>query len=182
MTTLHPGSVVVVTGASAGVGRATARAFGRHEARVALLARAGPGLEAAAAEVEDAGGRALVLPTDVADPDQVERAAERTEAELGPIDVWVNDAMATIFARSWDIEPSEFARATQVTYLGAVYGTMAALRRMRPRGQGKIVQVGSALAYRAIPLQTAYCGAKHALRGFTDGVRCELMSERSSVS
>jgi NAD(P)-dependent dehydrogenase (short-subunit alcohol dehydrogenase family) len=182
MTALRKESVVVVTGASAGVGRTAAVAFGRHGARVALLARPNPGLEAAAREVEEAGGRALVLPTDVADADQVEAAATRAEEELGPIDVWVNDAMATIFARGWDIEPDEFRRATEVTYLGAVHGTMAALRRMRPRDAGTIVQVGSALAYRAIPLQAAYCGAKHALRGFTDSIRCELMSERSRVS
>jgi NADP-dependent 3-hydroxy acid dehydrogenase YdfG len=181
MTALRDGGVVVVTGASAGVGRATAVAFGRRGAQVALLARANPGLEAAAEEIERAGGRALAIPTDVADAAQVEEAAERVESELGPIDVWVNDAMATIFARAWDIEPDEITRATEVTYLGAVHGTMAALRRMRPRGQGTVVQVGSALAYRAIPLQAAYCGAKHALRGFTDSVRCELMSERSGV-
>lgn len=172
---------MVVTGAAAGVGRATARAFGARGARVALLARGEEGLDAARHEIEEAGGRALVVPTDVSDPDQVEAAAERVEAELGPIDVWVNDAMSTIFARVWDVRPEEIRRATEVTYLGAVYGTMAALKRMRPRDRGTIVQVGSALAYRAIPLQSAYCGAKHALRGFTDSLRCELMNEKSNV-
>jgi NAD(P)-dependent dehydrogenase (short-subunit alcohol dehydrogenase family) len=173
--------VVVVTGASAGVGRATARAFGAHGARVALLARGEVGLRAAAREVEEAGGRALPVPTDVADAAAVEAAADRAEAVLGPIDVWVNDAMASIFAFTWEIEPAEFRRATEVTYLGAVHGTLAALRRMRPRDSGTIVNVGSALAYRAIPLQAAYCASKHALRGFTDSLRCELMHERSSV-
>ena len=176
------GKVVVVTGASAGVGRATVRAFAEAGADLGLLARANPGLQAAAREVEREGGRALVIPIDVADAGQVEAAAARIEAELGPIEVWVNDAMATIFARVWDVQPDEFRRATEVTYLGAVHGTMAALKRMRPRDRGTIVQVGSALAYRAIPLQAAYCGAKHALRGFTDSLRCELMNERSNVS
>jgi NAD(P)-dependent dehydrogenase (short-subunit alcohol dehydrogenase family) len=173
--------VVVVTGASAGVGRATARAFGRRGARVALLARGGPGLNEAAGEIERDGGVALAISTDVADPGQVEAAASRVEAELGAIDVWVNDAMATIFARVWDIDPEEFMRATQVTYLGGVHGTLAALKRMRPRDRGTVVNVGSALAYRGIPLQAAYCGAKHALRGFTDSVRCELMNDGSHV-
>lgn len=173
---------VVVTGASAGVGRAIAREFGEQGARVALLARGNPGLERAAREVKDAGGRALAIPTDVADADQVEAAAERVEAELGPIAVWVNDAMASIFARVWDTTPEEFHRATAVTYLGAVHGTLAALKYMRPRDEGAIVQVGSALAYRAIPLQAAYCGAKHGLRGFTDSLRCELMADDSNVS
>jgi NAD(P)-dependent dehydrogenase (short-subunit alcohol dehydrogenase family) len=176
------GKVVVVTGASAGVGRATVRAFAKAGAHLGLLARANPGLEAAAREVEREGSRALVIPIDVADADQVEAAAARIESELGPIEVWVNNAMATIFARVWDIQPDEVRRATEVTYLGAVHGTMAALKRMRPRDRGTIVQVGSALAYRSIPLQAAYCGAKHALRGFTDSLRCELMNERSNVS
>ncbi len=175
------GKVVVVTGASAGVGRATARLFGKRGAHVAVLARQSPGLAAVAREIEQQGGRALAIATDVSDPDQVEAAAERAEAELGPIDVWVNDAMASIFARVWDTKPEEFLRATQVTYLGGVYGTMAALKRMRPRDRGIIINVGSALAYRSIPLQAAYCGAKHGLRGFTDSLRCELMNERSGV-
>ncbi len=175
--------VVVITGASAGVGRATVRAFaGRSPGvRIGLLARSGDGLEGARREVEEAGGRALAVPTDVADPGQVEAAARRVEEELGPIDVWVNDAMATVFSEFKDIEPEEYRRATEVTYLGAVYGTMAAMRRMVPRDRGTIVQVGSALSYRGIPLQSAYCGAKHAMRGFTDSVRTELMHEESGV-
>jgi NAD(P)-dependent dehydrogenase (short-subunit alcohol dehydrogenase family) len=175
------GSVVTVTGASAGVGRATARAFADRGAAVALLARGGEGLEAARREVEQRGVRAVALPVDLADFDAVDAAAETAERELGPVDVWVNDAMASVFAPVWEVEPDEFRRATEVTYLGAVHGTMAALRRMRARDRGTIVQVGSALAYRAIPLQSAYCGSKHALRGFTDSVRCELMHERSGV-
>jgi short-subunit dehydrogenase len=173
--------VVVVTGASAGVGRATAREFGGHGAKVALLARGEDGLEGAKKEVEAAGGVALPLPTDVADPDQVEAAAQRAEDELGPIDVWVNDAIAVIFSPFKDIEPEDFKRSTEVCYLGAVYGTKAALKRMLPRDRGTIVQVGSALSYRAIPLQSAYCGAKHAMRGFTDSVRTELLHDGSNV-
>ena len=175
------GENVVITGASAGVGRATAREFARRGASVALLARAGDGLEAAGREAEAAGGRALAIPTDVSDYDAVEAAADRIESELGPIGFWINDAMATIFARVWDIEAEEIGRATEVTYLGAVHGTLAALRRMRPRDHGKIVQVGSALSYRAIPLQAAYCGSKFALRGFTDSLRCELRDDGSAV-
>ncbi|HEY5261851.1 MAG TPA: SDR family oxidoreductase [Solirubrobacteraceae bacterium] len=173
--------VVVVTGASGGVGRAIAHAFAKRGADVALLARGKEGLDAAAREVEALGGRALVLPTDVADHEQVEAAAAAAEDHFGPIDVWVNDAMATVFAQFADTTAEEFARATQVTYLGAVYGTMAALRRMRPRDHGTVVQVGSALAYRAIPLQAAYCGAKFAIRGFTDSVRTELLHDKSKV-
>jgi short-subunit dehydrogenase len=173
--------VVVVTGASAGVGRATSREFGGHGAKVALLARGEDGLEGAKKEVEAAGGVALPIPTDVADPDQVEAAAQRAEDELGPIDVWVNDAIAVIFSPFKDIEPEDFKRSTEVCYLGAVYGTKAALKRMLPRDRGTIVQVGSALSYRAIPLQSAYCGAKHAMRGFTDSVRTELLHDGSNV-
>ena len=173
--------VVVVTGASAGVGRATAREFGEHGAKVALLARGEDGLEGAKKEVEAAGGVALPILTDVADPEQVEAAAERVERELGPIDVWVNDAIAVIFSPFKDIEPEDFKRSTEVCYLGAVYGTKAALKRMLPRDRGTIVQVGSALSYRAIPLQSAYCGAKHAMRGFTDSVRTELLHDGSNV-
>lgn len=172
---------VVVTGASAGVGRATAIAFGRRGCRVALLARDRAALAAAAREVEQAGGRAIGLVTDVADPAQVEAAAERVERDLGPIDVWVNNAMATIFAPLQRISAEEFRRATEVTYLGAVHGTMSALRRMVPRDHGVIVQVGSALAYRSIPLQAPYCGAKAAIRGFTDSLRCELLHDHSRV-
>ena len=172
----------MVTGASAGVGRATARAFGARGDRIALLARGEDGLNAARREVEEAGGTGLPIPTDVADPDQVEAAAQRAEQELGPIDVWVNDAMTSIFAPTWEIAPDEFRRATEVTYLGFVWGTMTALRRMRARDRGAIVQVGSALAYRGIPLQSAYCGAKHAVEGFTESLRTELLNEGSNVA
>jgi len=181
MSAGHNGEVVVVTGASGGVGRATAHAFAKRGARLALLARGAEGLEDCRREVKALGGQALCLPTDVADHRQVEAAADRAEAEIGPIDVWVNDAMATVFAAFADVTPEEYKRATEVTYLGAVYGTMAALRRMRARNAGMIVQVGSALSYRAIPLQSAYCGAKFAIRGFTDSIRCELRHERSAV-
>jgi NAD(P)-dependent dehydrogenase (short-subunit alcohol dehydrogenase family) len=173
--------VVVVTGASAGVGRAVAREFARHGASVGLVARGREGLEAARREVEAGGGRALAVPTDVADHDQVEAAAQAVEDELGPIDVWVNDAMTTVFAEFLDVAPEEFARATEVTYLGLVWGTRAALRRMVPRDRGTIVQVGSALAYRGIPLQAPYCGAKHAAKGFVESVRCELRRRGSDV-
>ena len=169
--------VVVVTGASAGVGRATVRAFAGEGAHVGLIARDTEGLHAAAREVEELGGKGLAGPTDVADADQVERAAARIENELGPIEVWVNNAMTTVFARVVDLTPAEFKRATEVTYLGTVYGTMAALRRMLPRNEGRIIQVGSALAYRSIPLQAAYCGAKHAIAGFTDSLRTELIHD-----
>jgi short-subunit dehydrogenase len=173
--------VVVVTGASAGVGRAIAHAFARRGAHLGLVARARDSLEAAAREVRSLGGQALVVPADVADPDQVEAAATAVEDHFGAIDVWVNDAMATIFARVADTDPAEYKRATEVTYLGTVYGTMAALRRMGERDRGTIVQVGSALSYRAIPLQAAYCGAKFGIRGFTDSLRTELMADRSRV-
>jgi NAD(P)-dependent dehydrogenase (short-subunit alcohol dehydrogenase family) len=172
---------VVITGASAGVGRATAAAFGARGDRVALIARGRAGLAAAARDVERAGGRALVLPCDVADPAAVEAAAQRAEDELGPIDVWVNDAMAAVLAFVHETDPADFKRVTEVTYLGCVHGTMAALKRMRPRNRGVIVQVGSALSYRAIPLQASYCGAKFAIRGFTDALRTELEHEGSGV-
>jgi NADP-dependent 3-hydroxy acid dehydrogenase YdfG len=180
-TSSMEGQVVVVTGASAGVGRAAARAFGARGATVGLIARGEDALEAAAHEVREAGGRALALPADVAHAHQVTAAAERAEAELGPIDVWVNGAMASIFAPVREISPEEFRRVTEVTYLGQVNGTLAALAHMLPRDRGTIVQVGSALAYRAIPLQAAYCGAKHAARGFTDSLRTELMHEKRNV-
>jgi NAD(P)-dependent dehydrogenase (short-subunit alcohol dehydrogenase family) len=173
--------VVVITGASAGVGRATAQAFARRGAHIGLLARGSKGLEGAKAEVEQLGGRALVLPTDVAYAAQVEAAAEQVEQAFGPIDIWINDAMTSVFSPLKEMTPEEFHRVTEVTYLGAVYGTMAALKRMLPRNQGVIVQVGSALAYRSIPLQAAYCGAKAAIRGFTDSLRCELLHDKSRV-
>ena len=173
--------VVVITGSSGGVGRAIAHAFAKHGAHVGLVARGREGLEEAKREVEAYGGEALVVPTDVSDYDQVEAAAAAVEARFGEIDIWVNDAMATVFARFLDTEPDEFRRATEVTYLGAVYGTMVALRRMTARDRGMIVQVGSALAYRAIPLQAAYCGAKFGIRGFTDSIRTELLHDHSKV-
>ncbi|HXR77473.1 MAG TPA: SDR family oxidoreductase [Bryobacteraceae bacterium] len=173
--------VVVVTGASAGVGRAVVNEFARQGAHIGLIARGRDRLGAAKREVEEAGGKALVLPADVADAKQVDKAAERVEQELGPIDVWVNVAMTTIFAPFLEITPDEFKRATEVTYLGQVYGTMAALKRMHARNRGVIVQVGSALAYRSIPLQSPYCGAKHAIIGFTDSIRSELIHDKSNV-
>ena len=173
--------VVAVTGASAGVGRATVRRFAREGARIGLIARGEDRLRAAAAEVEELGGTALVLPADVADAQAIDAAAATIEEELGALDVWVNNAMATVFAPVRDTTPDEFKRATEVTYLGAVWGTMAALRRMQPRDRGTIVQVGSALVYRSIPLQAAYCGAKSALRGFTESLRTELLHEGSNV-
>jgi NAD(P)-dependent dehydrogenase (short-subunit alcohol dehydrogenase family) len=173
--------IVAVTGASGGIGRASAIAFGRRGAGVALVARGREGLEAAAAEVEKAGGRALVVPADVADPDQVQQAVARIEDELGPIDVWVNVAFTSVFSRFDQIQPEEFKRVTEVSYLGYVYATMAVLPGMRSRGHGTIVQVGSALAYRGIPLQSAYCGAKHAIQGFHESLRCELLHEKSPV-
>jgi NAD(P)-dependent dehydrogenase (short-subunit alcohol dehydrogenase family) len=166
--------VVVITGASGGIGRAAARRFARDGAKIALIARGLAGLEATAREVEQRGGRALVLPTDVADADQVEAAAQATEDELGPIDIWVNDAMATIYAEFLNVEPDEYRRATDVTYHGMVWGTRSALKRMSRRNRGTIVQVGSALAFRGIPLQAPYCGAKHACKGFTESVITEI--------
>lgn len=174
--------VVVVTGASAGVGRATAIEFARQGARLVLIARGQDGLDGARREIEQAGGGAMTLALDVADAAAVEAAADRIERDLGPIEVWVNAAMATIFAEVHEISPEEFRRATEVTYLGTVHGTMAALKRMRGRNRGAIVQVGSALAYRAIPMQAPYCGAKFAIRGFTDSLRVELMHQRSGIS
>ena len=173
--------VVVVTGASAGIGRAAAVAFAKRGARVGLLARGRAGLEGARTEVESAGGKAIVLPADVSDAEAVEGAASRAEEELGPIDVWVNNAMVSVFSPTKEMTPEEYRRVTEVTYLGTVYGTLAALGRMLPRNRGHVVQVGSALAYRAIPLQSAYCGSKHAIQGFTEAVRSELIHDRSDV-
>ena len=173
--------VVVITGASAGIGRAAAIAFAREGASIGLIARGGERLEAAAREVEANGGRALACIADVADAARVEAAAAEIEAKLGPIDVWVNNAMASVFSAIKDTPAEEFRRVTEVTYLGYVHGTLSALRRMLPRNRGVIVQVSSALAYRGIPLQAAYCAAKHAIDGFCDSLRCELRHDRSAV-
>ena len=174
-------STVVITGASAGVGRATVRKFARRGARIALLARGVDGLKAAQREVEELGGEGLMIPTDVANAEQVEAAAAKIEAELGEIDIWVNNAMTSVFSPIKQMAAEEFRRVTEVTYLGYVYGTLAALKRMLPRDRGVIVQVGSALAYRGIPLQAAYCAAKHAVQGFCDSLRCELLHDNSNV-
>src|SRR5919204_328096 len=173
--------VVVVTGATSGVGRATVREFAERGDAVALVARSEDALDIAAKEVEAAGGKALAVPTDVAHHEEVEEAAERIERELGPIRVWVNDAMTSVFAPFWEVSPENYRRDTEVTYLGVVYGTMSALKRMRPRDRGAIVQVGSALAYRGIPLQSAYCGSKHAIQGLCDSLRAELFHDGSNV-
>ncbi|MGH3272883.1 MAG: SDR family oxidoreductase [Streptosporangiaceae bacterium] len=177
----HSGQVVVVTGSSGGIGRAAARAFGARGAKVALIARGEKGLAGAAADVEREGGQALAISADTADPEQVEVAAATTEEKFGPIDVWVNVAFTSVFAEFIDITPAEYKRVTEVNYLGYVYSTMAALKRMLPRDSGAIVQVGSALAYRGIPLQTAYCGSKHAIQGFHEALRCELLHDKSNV-
>ncbi len=174
-------AVVVITGASAGVGRAAVRAFAERGYDVGLIARGEAGLSAAAEEVRHVGQRAIELPLDVADADAVEEAAERVERELGPIDVWVNDAMLSVFSPVIEMRADEYRRVTEVTYLGYVHGTLAAYRRMARRDRGVIVQVGSALAYRSIPLQSAYCAAKHAIAGFTDSLRCELIHDHSHV-
>lgn len=171
----------VVTGASAGVGRAVVRELALRGWDVALLARGHEGLAAAQREAWACGVRAIAIPTDVADQQAVEAAAEIIERELGPIDVWINNAMATVLSSIAELEPEELRRVTDVTYLGACWGTIAAVRRMKQRDRGHIIQVGSALAYRAIPLQAAYCGAKHALRGFTDSLRSELIHDGSNV-
>lgn len=173
--------IVVITGASAGVGRATVREFARHGAWIGLIARGVDGLQGARREVEAMGGKALALPTDVADPEQVEAAAQQIEKRLGPIDIWVNNAMTSVFSPIKEMTAAEFERVTQVTYLGYVYGTLAALKRMLPRDRGVIVQVGSALAYRSIPLQAAYCAAKHAVLGFHASLRTELLHDGSQV-
>jgi NAD(P)-dependent dehydrogenase (short-subunit alcohol dehydrogenase family) len=173
--------VVVITGASAGVGRATVREFAKRGAHIGLIARGPEGLEATQREVETSGGKALVFPADVANADQIEAAAASVEQNLGPIDIWINDAMTSVFAPVKEITAQEFKRVTEVTYLGFVYGTLSALKRMLPRNRGVIVQVGSALAYRGIPLQSAYCASKHAIQGFVDSLRCELLHDRSKV-
>jgi short-subunit dehydrogenase len=182
LVTIGPGTVVVVTGASAGVGRAVARALAARGASVGLLARGGDGLDGARRDVEAAGGRAVVAVVDVADASAVDEAAARIELELGPIDVWINNAMTSVFSSVDAMTAEEYRRVTEVTYLGTVHGTLSALRRMRGRDRGVIVQVGSALAYRSIPLQSAYCAAKHAVRGFTDSLRTELIHDRSGVA
>ncbi len=173
--------MVVITGASGGIGRATAREFARRGDRLALLARGEIGLAGAAAEVGELGAEVLTIGVDMADAEAVEAAVERIETEMGPIDVWVNVAFTSVFARFDDISPQEYRRATEVSYLGYVYATMSVLRRMRSRNAGTIVHVGSALAYRGIPLQTAYCGAKHAIQGFHEALRCELIHEKSNI-
>lgn len=175
------GKNIVITGASAGVGRATARAAAAAGASVALLARGVEALDATRAEIERQGGQALVIPTDVADHEAVEAAAAIAERRLGPLDVWINNAMVSVFAPFREISPEDYRRVTEVTYLGYVYGTQAALKRMLPRNSGKVIQVGSALAYRGIPLQSAYCGAKHAIQGFNESLRTELMHDGSNV-
>jgi short-subunit dehydrogenase len=181
LMTTQPRRVVAITGASSGVGRATAREFARTGAVVGLLARGEQGLEACAQEVRSLGGQPVILVSDVAEPDQVQGAAERLEHEHGPIEVWVNNAMATVFGPVAEISAEEYRRVTEVTYLGVVNGTLTALGTMLPRDRGVIVQVGSALAYRGIPLQSAYCAAKHAIQGFTESLRCELLHQSSGV-
>lgn len=173
--------VVVITGGTSGVGRATAQRFAKDGARVAVLARGSEALAATVREIQELGGRGLAIEVDVADAQQVFDAADHVEHELGPIDIWINNAMTTVFGPVHAIEPHEYRRVTDVTYHGFVWGTQAALNKMRPRNRGTIVQVGSALAYRAIPLQAAYCGAKHAIRAFTDALRCELIHEHSQI-
>src|SRR5436309_13598687 len=173
--------VVVITGASAGVGRATARAFGKRGAKVGLIARGKDGLEGAKREIEELGGEAIVLPLDVADENAIEQAAADVERTFGPIDIWVNNAMLSVFSPIMEMTPSDYRRVTEVTYLGYVWGTLAALRRMKPRDRGASVQVASALPYRCIPLQSAYCAAKHAIQGFHDSLRSELIHDGSNV-
>ena len=178
---METSQVVVVTGASAGVGRAIVHQFARSRWRIGLIARDRTALEDVKREVQDLGGSAVVAPADVADPEAVFAAAALINNAFGAIDVWINDAMVTIFAPVWRVTPEEFRRVTEVTYLGQVHGTMAALRHMRPVNRGRIIQIGSALAYRGIPLQSAYCGAKHAIRGFTNALRTELIHEGSAI-
>lgn len=172
---------VVITGASAGVGRAIAQEFGRHGANVLLIARGRDGLEGAKREVEDAGGKAWIFEMDVADPDKMEAAAEYAEKNIGPIDVWINNAMNSVFSPVMEMKPEEYKRVTEVTYLGQVYGTLAALKRMKPRNSGKIILVGSALSFRGIPLQSAYCASKHAIQGFFESLRAELLHDKLNI-
>jgi NADP-dependent 3-hydroxy acid dehydrogenase YdfG len=181
MANVSKNETVVITGASAGLGRATAQEFARHSAHIGLLARGRDGLEAAKCEIEEMGGSAIAIPTDVADAAAVETAAAMVEEKFGPIDIWVNNAMTSVFSPVKEMKPEEFKRVTEVTYLGVVHGTLSALKRMLPRNRGTIVQVGSALAYRSIPLQSAYCAAKHAISGFTDSLRSELIHDKSDV-
>lgn len=173
--------LVVITGASAGLGRAIAHAYAKRGAKLGLLARNPEALDAAKRECEELGGEAIFITTDVADAEAVDQAATQIEQEFGPIDIWVNDAMVSVFSPVKEMEPSDYKRVTDVLYLGFVHGTLAALRRMLPRDQGTIIQIGSALSYRSIPLQSAYCAAKHAINGFTDSLRCELYHDHSNV-
>src|SRR5664279_2199575 len=182
LTRTSSSQVVVITGASAGVGRAIAHRFARAGWRIGLIARDAEALEEVRQEVAELGGSALVAVADVADAEALFAAADQIENAFGSIDVWINDAMVTVFAPVWQMTPEEFRRVTEVTYLGQVHGTMAALRHMRPLNRGKIIQIGSALAYRGIPLQSAYCGAKHAIRGFTDALRAELIHAQSRIA
>ncbi|HEY1793565.1 MAG TPA: SDR family oxidoreductase [Opitutaceae bacterium] len=181
MNIVNEETVAVITGASGGVGRATARLLGSRRASVGLLARGRRGLEAALREIESQGGRAIVIPTDVSDPDGVEAAAAKVQRAFGPITLWINNAMVSMYSPFLRMTPKEFCHIVDVTFMGSVHGTRAALRRMVPRDQGVVIQVGSALAFRSIPLQSAYCSSKHAIEGFTESVRCELIHEKSSV-
>jgi NADP-dependent 3-hydroxy acid dehydrogenase YdfG len=175
----HP--VVVITGASAGLGRAVAQAYAKRGAKIGLLARNPEALTGARKECEDLGGTAIFIPTDVSDADAVENAASQIEEQLGPIDIWINDAMVSVFSPVKEMQASDYKRVTDVLYLGFVHGTLSALRRMLPRDRGTIIQIGSALSYRSIPLQSAYCACKHAINGFTDSLRCELHHDKSNV-
>lgn len=173
--------VVVITGASAGLGRAIAHAYAKRGAKLGLLARNPEALDATKKECTEFGGEAIFIPTDVSDADAVDCAATQIEQEFGSIDIWVNDAMVSVFSPVKEMEPSDYKRVTDVLYLGFVHGTLSALRRMLPRDRGTIIQIGSALSYRSIPLQSAYCAAKHAINGFTDSLRCELFHDHSNV-
>lgn len=182
MSIIHLSNVVAITGASGGVGRATAREFARKGYKIALMARGKEGLEGARKDVEALGGKAITIETELSDYQQVEAAAERIEQELGPISIWINNAMAGVFSPVKEMKPEEYRKVTEVTYLGQVYGTLAAYKRMRRRNSGSIIMVGSALAYRGIPLQSAYCAAKHAIQGFFDSFRAELLHDQSNIN